>query len=167
MNTMIQRWVARNKVARLARRERNAESGPVAPRTISERWEGWSPRCSCYRNQEWSLREPHRRQLSRRLDRPWSRPGLWLQRRFAACQQDRRHPAVSHTDPRAGRRRRQVRTTSCSPAACHPHATSSGHQRYPTDNHGHFEEAGGLGAPQLTWGGGGGRNCMACKGSLV
>jgi hypothetical protein len=29
---------------------------------------------------------------------------------------------------------------------CHPRAISSGHQRYPADNHGHFEEADGLGA---------------------
>jgi hypothetical protein len=53
--------------------------------------------------------------------------------------------------------------SSCSP--CHPRAISSGHQRYPADNHGHSEKAGGLGAPPLTWSGGGGRNCMACKGS--
>jgi hypothetical protein len=29
---------------------------------------------------------------------------------------------------------------------CHPRAISSGHQRYPADSHGHFEEAGRLGA---------------------
>jgi len=29
---------------------------------------------------------------------------------------------------------------------CHPRATSSGHGRYPADNHGHFAKAGGLGA---------------------
>jgi hypothetical protein len=50
---------------------------------------------------------------------------------------------------------------------CHPRAISSGHERYPAVSHGQFEEAGGLGAPPLTWGGGGGRNCMACKGSGV
>jgi hypothetical protein len=48
---------------------------------------------------------------------------------------------------------------------CHPRAISSGHQRYPADNHGHFEKLDGLGSTALTWGGGGPRNCMACKGS--
>ena len=48
---------------------------------------------------------------------------------------------------------------------CHPRAISSGHERYPADSHGHFEEAVALGTRLLTWGGGGGRNCMACKGS--
>jgi hypothetical protein len=33
---------------------------------------------------------------------------------------------------------------SCRP--CHPRATSSGHQRYPADSHGYFEEAVGLAA---------------------
>ena len=43
----------------------------------------------------------------------------------------------------------------------------STNERYPADNHGHSEKAGGLGAPPLTLSGGGGRNCMACKGSGV
>ena len=50
---------------------------------------------------------------------------------------------------------------------CHPRAISSGHERYVADSHGHSEEAVGLGAGSLTWGGGGGRNCMACKGSRL
>jgi hypothetical protein len=50
---------------------------------------------------------------------------------------------------------------------CHPRAISSGHQRYPADNHGHFEKLDGLGSTALTWGGGGPRNCMACKGSRL
>src|SRR5688500_10489690 len=50
---------------------------------------------------------------------------------------------------------------------CHPRAISSGHERYVAVNHGHFDRTGGLGALSLTWGGGGGRNCMACKGSGV
>jgi hypothetical protein len=29
---------------------------------------------------------------------------------------------------------------------CHPRATGTGHERYPADSHGHFEEADGLGA---------------------
>jgi hypothetical protein len=33
-------------------------SGPVAPRKVGERWEGWSPRRSLLSDQEWSLREP-------------------------------------------------------------------------------------------------------------
>jgi hypothetical protein len=48
---------------------------------------------------------------------------------------------------------------------CHPRAISSGHQRYPAESHGQSEEAVGLGRPFPTWGGGGARNCMACKGS--
>jgi hypothetical protein len=36
---------------------------------------------------------------------------------------------------------------------CHPRAISSGHQRYPADNHGHFEKLDGLGSTALTWGG--------------
>ena len=50
-------------------------------------------------------------------------------------------------------------------SAVPPRAISSGHQRYPADNHGHFEKLDGLGSTALTWGGGGPRNCMACKGS--
>jgi hypothetical protein len=46
-----------------------------------------------------------------------------------------------------------------------PRAISSGHERYRADSHGHSERADGLGSTALTWGGGGGRNCMACKGS--
>jgi hypothetical protein len=56
-------------------------------------------------------------------------------------------------------RRREVRALSFLPAvppACHK-------QRYPADSHGHSNEAVGLGAPPLTWGGGAGRNCVACK----
>jgi hypothetical protein len=33
---------------------------------------------------------------------------------------------------------------------CHPRAISSGHQRYPADTHGHFEEAVGLGRSPVT-----------------
>jgi len=46
-------------------------------------------------------------------------------------------------------------------------APPSGHtsQRYPADTHGHFEKLDELGSTALTWGGGGPRNCMACKGS--
>jgi hypothetical protein len=50
---------------------------------------------------------------------------------------------------------------------CHPRATSSGHERYAAVNHGHSKQAVGLGSGALTWGRGGGRNCMACKGSGV
>jgi hypothetical protein len=46
---------------------------------------------------------------------------------------------------------------------CHPRATSSGHERYVAVSYGHCEEAGGLVPRPLTWAGGGGRNCMACK----
>jgi hypothetical protein len=49
---------------------------------------------------------------------------------------------------------------------CHPRATSRGHQRYPADSHGHSEKVADRAAPLLTWGGGGSRNCMACKRSL-
>jgi len=36
---------------------------------------------------------------------------------------------------------------------CHPRAISSGHERYPADSHGHFEDAGGLTLlPDLEWG---------------
>jgi hypothetical protein len=34
----------------------------------------------------------------------------------------------------------------CSRRPCHSHAIRSGHKRYAADSHGHFEEAGGLGA---------------------
>jgi hypothetical protein len=57
------------------------------------------------------------------------------------------------------------RRRSCRP--CHPRAISSGHQRYPADNHGHSEWTDGLGSTVLTCGGRGARNCMACKGSGV
>jgi hypothetical protein len=50
---------------------------------------------------------------------------------------------------------------------CHSRAISSGHQRYPADTHGHSKAAVGLGANSLTCGGGGARNCMACKGSTL
>ena len=46
---------------------------------------------------------------------------------------------------------------------CHPRAISSGHERYPAVNHGHSEARAELGRASLTWGGGGGRTCMACK----
>jgi hypothetical protein len=54
------------------------------------------------------------------------------------------------------------REDRCSCRPCHPRAISSGHERYLTDGHGHFEGRWG-GRRSLTCGGGGGRNCMACK----
>jgi hypothetical protein len=67
---------------------------------------------------------------------------------------------------RAGSRRRQVGAPSFSPAvplACHKQrspAVRSGQSRS-------LAEDGWAGRTSLTWGGGGGRNCMACKGSGV
>jgi hypothetical protein len=65
---------------------------------------------------------------------------------------------------RAGDHRRQMRASSFSPAvplACHKQqarAVSSGKSRS-------LRGARWAGRTSLTWGGGGGRNCMACKGS--
>jgi hypothetical protein len=58
----------------------------------------------------------------------------------AVVTEDGPHPAVelgavaARCEPRRSRR------------PCHPRAIRSGHERYPTDSHGHFEEAVGLGA---------------------
>jgi hypothetical protein len=82
------------------------------------------------------------------------------------CQPSGSHPKRASLTGRAGtvaarcQHRRSRRP-------CHPRAISSGHERYPADNHGHSEKTVGLGARALTCGGGGGRNCMACKGSGV
>ena len=47
--------------------------------------------------------------------------------------------------PRERGRRHQARASQfCLP--CHPRATSSGHERYPADSHGHLDEASRLGA---------------------
>jgi hypothetical protein len=48
---------------------------------------------------------------------------------------------------------------------CHLRAISSGHQRYVAVSHGSLETTVAPGSGSLTWGGGEGRNCMACKGS--
>jgi hypothetical protein len=81
------------------------------------------------------------------------------------------HEAVGHrgrASPygRAGSRRRQARASSFSPAVppmCHKQrspALSSGQSRS-------LGEGGCAGRTPLTWGGGVGRNCMACKGSGI
>ncbi len=67
---------------------------------------------------------------------------------------------------RAGNRYLRVRASSFSPAvppACHKQrsrAVCSGQSRS-------LETTVALGSGSLTWGGGGGRNCMACKGSRL
>jgi hypothetical protein len=48
---------------------------------------------------------------------------------------------------------------------CHLCAISSGHERYAAVSHGHSRRPLRWAPASLTWGGGGGRSCMACKGS--
>ena len=79
-------------------------------------------------------------------------------------QRCRGHPGAGLTLRPCRSRRRQARASSCSPAVpptCHKQrsrAVCSGHSR---------SLPGGrcAGRTALTWGGGGGRHCMACKGS--
>jgi hypothetical protein len=83
-----------------------------------------------------------------------------------ACQRRSRSPRTGLTLRRTRSRRRQVRASSLSPAvplAGHKErarAVSSGQSR---------SLRGGrwAGRPSLTWDRGGGRNCMACKGSCA
>jgi hypothetical protein len=58
---------------------------------------------------------------------------------------------------------RRKHRRSCRP--CHPRAISSGHQRCVADSYGHSAWTVDQYRPLLTWGGGAGRTCMACKGS--
>jgi hypothetical protein len=79
--------------------------------------------------------------------RPLLRMTTWseiLPRRFRLAHEavvvteDRPHPAAGvRLPPRANDRR--------SRRPCHPHAISSGHQRYPADTRGHSKQAVGLG----------------------
>jgi hypothetical protein len=70
------------------------------------------------------------------------------------CHRGRASPST-----RAGNRYLQVRASSFSPAV-RSRAVCSGQSRS-------LETTVALGSGSLTWGGGGGRNCMACKGSGV
>jgi hypothetical protein len=75
-------------------------------------------------------------------------------------------PRTASPSGRAGSRRHQVGRAwsflAAVPPACHKQrspAVCSGHSRS-------LEGGRWAGRRSLTWGGGGGRNCMACKGSI-
>jgi hypothetical protein len=92
--------------------------------------------------------------------------GISRERRSPACPPGGGHRGRASPSTRAGNRYLQVRASSFSPAvppACHKQrsrAVCSGQSR---------SLRGGrwAGRTSLTWDGGGGRNCMACKGSGV